>query len=65
MKLVMGSTPGNRWPVQLSRGAQKNCGSASAGVSFTKSPGWEQPPANVWYRPSQWPTSWVPVSPWS
>jgi len=63
MKLWIGSVPGNFFPVQLSRSTQKNCGSASAGVSAQRSFLFEQPPWKVWNRPSQWPTSWVRVSP--
>src|SRR3954454_21091937 len=65
MKLVMGSRPAR--VVQVSRPVgQPKAEDFSAGVSDTPSPPvacLAQPPWNVWYRPNQWPISWVAVSP--
>src|SRR5512140_2887621 len=58
----MGSAPGSR--VQVSRPAgQPKAADFSCGVSLTPSLVLAQPPWNVWYRPNQWPISWVAVSP--
>jgi hypothetical protein len=60
MKLVMGSLPGKRVPVQVFLPiGQPYAGEDSAGVSDTRSPPEvllrAQPPWKVWYRPNQWP----------
>ena len=56
MKFVIGSRPASF--TQLSRPTgQSKAGDCSGAVSATWSPAFEQPFWNVWYSPSQCPTS--------
>ena len=69
MKFVTGSKPGNLAPVHVLRDREQpvpSLGDLSAGVSAIASPpdvARAQPPWNVWYSQTQWPTSCVSVSP--